>query len=336
MSSVNLLANAPLIEIDSNDVEIGKRVGWLHHDKAVAFGKSMVRFGQRDPIKVRKNPKGPKPWLLVVGRTRLVGAQLEGLDIWAFDVSNVQADAVQLEVSENLERRDLCPLENACFVGEMVAAARRRLAQQEGDDIKQQAMAIRARWDNAKGRPAVVDEVLSDEVSDTRSNLERVYGWEESVRDAMGFSRSAIYRSLKLFNLIAQPFPDLIQSLSRHPIVGTNEKQLLDIASISRDDLRRKVIEALLANDELGVADAKALVIPGEKNAAKAPRADLEKHKNQIRGGWQRLSVGQKREFIPEFVDLLTDSLKLEAHALLTEQIEELRRTGKLEESSDA
>lgn len=137
----------------------------------------MARFGQRDPIKVCKDTKGERPWRLISGRHRLVGARREGLNIITFNVTGVSKNEMrEIEVSENLEHRarTLCPLETAAFVGEMVVAARQRIAQEEGGNYKQQALAIKARWNNAKGRPAAVDEVLSGDVDDTRSKLERV------------------------------------------------------------------------------------------------------------------------------------------------------------------
>jgi hypothetical protein len=48
----------------------------------------MAVDGQRDPIKVVAQPKSKaRPWRLVTGMHRLVGARLEGIQVFAVEVS---------------------------------------------------------------------------------------------------------------------------------------------------------------------------------------------------------------------------------------------------------
>jgi hypothetical protein len=92
------------------------------------------------------------------------------------------------------------------------------------------------------------DQALTEEVDDTCATVAHVYGWEESVGEALGMSRRSIHRDLELFRLIIEPFGDLIEPLSRHPIVGESAAQLRAIAQVREEADRRRVIEALLAD----------------------------------------------------------------------------------------
>lgn len=263
-----LLANAELIEIDPADVEVGKRTGFLHEDIAIAIGRTMKAFGQRDPIKIRKNRRGNKPWLLVVGRHRLRGAELEGIKVWALVVSGAQAEMDDLEASENLHRRSMPPIERAMFVEQLCRAARERLAHNHGD-LKQQQLAAKARWDRAKKlHRQEMENALSEDADDASSKLALAYEWRETAADALGLGKSAIHRSQRIFRLIIEPFPDFTERLAKHPVVGENESQLLKITRIVEEDSRRKVIEALLADPELSVDGARdvANVPDGEES----------------------------------------------------------------------
>lgn len=329
-----LLAGAKLLELSPDHIDEGERIGFLHEDKAAALGRLMAVDGQRDPIKVVANPKNPdKPWRLVTGMHRLIGARIEGITVWAIEVSGKPEDLADLEASENLHRRPLAPIEKAKFVAALATAAKERLARQRGD-LKQQQLAVRARWDRVRSGELRREEALRDEVEDTESHFATAYkgDWEKSVGNALGLGRDAIYRALRIHRFIVRPFPEFAAELSKHPVIGSNESQLRQLADIQDEDRRRATIEALLADPEIGVADAKISAGIREDTSA-APRRDLEKDWSQVSGGWARLSLPKKREYLPRVAETMFDlpSLKLEMHAILTAQIEELRAAGKLD-----
>ncbi len=308
-ASQSLLASAQLFELSPLHVDEGERIGFLHEDKAAALGRLMAVDGQRDPIKVVANPgNADQPWRLVTGMHRLVGARIEGITVFAIEVSGKPEDLADLEASENLHRRPLAPIERAKFTAALVQAAQDRIARDHGG-IKQQQRAIKARWDRVKSGETRAEEALRDEVEDTCATIADVYGWEESVSEALGMSKRAIYYDLSLFRLLIEPFPDLVGALARHPVVGENAAQLKAVAGVRDEAKRRAVIELLLGDPELSADDARVRVgIPGEINA---PRAPIEKYRNQIKGGWGRLSLGEKRAFIPDLADMLnTPDLK--------------------------
>jgi hypothetical protein len=120
----------------------------------------MAVDGQRDPIKVVAQPKNKaKPWRLVTGMHRLIGARLEGIQVFAIEVSGKPEDLADLEASENLHRRPLAPIERAKFTAALVQAAQDRIARENGN-LKQQQLAVRARQERVKAlnRSSVVKE----------------------------------------------------------------------------------------------------------------------------------------------------------------------------------
>lgn len=320
----SLLAGATLFEVAPGHVDEGSRIGFLHEDKAAALGRLMAVDGQRDPIKVVANKKNPeKPWRLVTGMHRLMGARIECIPVWAIEVSGTTEELEDLEASENLHRRPLAPIEKAKFTAALVQAARDRLAREHGD-LKQQKLAIKARWARVKQGEIRVEKALTDDVDDARSNLGRVYGWEDSAIEALGMSRSDIYRALSLHRLIIEPFPDLAEPLSRHPVVGENAKQLRDIADIKDEAERRRVIEALLDDPELSADEAMVQAGLGVTRGPDATPVTHQKFFNQITGGWSRLTPTLKRQFLPDLATMLdTPGLKRELRDLLNKELGE-------------
>jgi len=317
---LSLLAGANLLELSPDTVDEGERIGFLHDDKAAALGRLMAVDGQRDPIKVVANPKNPdKPWRLVTGMHRLIGARIECITVFAIEVSGKPEDLADLEASENLHRRPLAPIERAKFTAALVQAARDRLAREAGN-LSQQKLAIRARWDRVRAGETRADDALTEEVNDTRSNLGRVYGWEESATEALGMSRSAIHRDLELFRLLIEPFPELVEALSRHPVVGENASQLRAIAAVKDEAKRRPVIEALLADDEIGADDAR--ILAGVDRPAGPAPAPYQKHFNAMDGGWSRLGLPEQRRWVRDhFVQKLTLEMKRELRDRLNEEL---------------
>lgn len=205
----SLLSGATLFEVAPGHVDEGDRIGFLHEDKAAALGRLMAVDGQRDPIKVVANKKNPaKPWRLVTGMHRLIGARIECIPVWAIEVSGTAEDLADLEASENLHRRPLAPIERAKFTFALVQAARARLARDHGD-IKQQKLAVKARWDRVKHGESRAESALTEEVGDTCAKIARVYGWAESTGEALGMSRRSIHNDLELYRLIIEHFQPL-------------------------------------------------------------------------------------------------------------------------------
>jgi ParB family chromosome partitioning protein len=311
-----LLNDAKLFEVSPLHVDESGRIGFLHEDKAAALGRLMAVDGQRDPIKVVAQPGSPeKPWRLVTGMHRLIGARLEGITVFAIEVSGDPEDLADLEASENLHRRPLAPIERAKFVHALVRAAQERVARQNGG-VKQQKLAAEARWAKVRAGLSRAEEVLQGEVEDALCTQRTAYNWEESVGDAFGMKRRTIYNCLKLYRLLVEPFPsDLVEALSAHPVVGENEVQLRELAAIQDEAKRLGAIQMLIANPEMSADVARVqLAIDAAKTAP--PTRDV-KITNTISDSWTRLSLGAQRAYLPRFVGLLTDGQKHELAELI-------------------
>lgn len=323
MNDKSLLSGAKLFELSPLHVDEGSRIGFLHQDKAAALGRLMAVDGQRDPIKVVAQPKNAhQPWRLVTGMHRLIGARIEGITVWAIEVTGKPEDLADLEASENLHRRPLAPLERAKFTAALVMAAQERIARQHGN-LTQYQRGAKARWDAVRKHEMLAEQALKDETEDACSNLQQAYGWEQSVGDALGMERTAIYRDMRLYRLLIEPFPaELVEALAAHPVVGENASQLKTIAAIRNEGQRRQVIELLLGDPELSADEAKVRQGIGGADHSAAPRRGLEKYRNQIKGGWVHLNLREKREFIPDMVTMLsTPDLKREMRDRLNEEL---------------
>jgi len=323
MNTGAVLSEAKLMELSPDHVDESDRIGFYHEDKAVALGRLMAVDGQRDPIKVRANAGDPdRPWKLVTGLHRLMGARIECSTVFAIEVSGEADQFKDLEASENLHRRPLGPIERAKFTAALVQAAQERIAREHGN-LGQHKLAIKARWDRVKHGEERVEGALRDETEDTCAKFAHVYGWEESAREAFGMSRRSLYDSLSLYRLIIEQFPDLVEALSKHPVVGENASQLKAIAAVKDEGRRREVIEVLLADHEIGADDARILVGVDRPGGPDATPVAHQKHFNAIEGGWSRLGNPEKRLFLPRIPKMLTEGMKRELRDMLNEELGE-------------
>ncbi|WP_086733742.1 hypothetical protein [Erythrobacter colymbi] len=326
-----LLTSAQVLELSPIDIEIPERIGFLHEDKAAALGRLMAVDGQRDPIKVTRNlPKksiegivaeGKKAWRLVTGMHRLTGAAMEGITVFAIEVKGKPEDLADLEASENLHRRPLGPIERAKFTAALVTAAQERIARAHGD-LDQYQRGAKARWDRVRHGEEGAEAALRDETEDACAKIAQAYSWEESVGEALGMSRRTIHNDLALYRLVIEPFPDLAERLAKHPVVGENGSQLKALTQLKDEGVRRRVIEALLADPEIGVEDAK-IAAGAEAFAAKVEPVAHMKFVFAVESNWKRLTIPQQREQLPRIAAMLTPEMKRALRDRLNEELGE-------------
>lgn len=316
----SLLAGATLFEIAPAEVEATGRIGIFWELQAAAIGRLMAVDGQRDPIKVVANRKGAeRPWRLVTGMHRLKGAEIEGLSVHAIEVRGTAEQLRDLEASENLHRRNLAPIEQAKFVHALAMAAQERDAREHGQ-LTQQQLAVKARWARVKSGEMRAEQALQEEADDTSDKMSRVYGWQETAADTLGLSKRMIQRALRLYRLVIEPFPDLVDGLARHPVVGENASQLKDIADVENEAHRRAVIEALLSDPGLNAIDARINV--GVNSAGAPPPLPHQKHVNAIVGNLDRLSPALQKRHLADFVGALkTEQIKRQLRDMLGEEL---------------
>ncbi len=325
MSGASTFGEA-LLRIAPSDIFIPKRLGLYFPDKAAALGRLMAIHGQRTPITVRKSPSiVNQPWTLVVGMHRLNGTLIEELPhVLALErIGGSAADALDEEASENLDRRDQPPLEKAIFIHVTCEAARARLGL-SGSVSDQKKLASKSRWDRVRAGEMRAEQALQEESDDAADTMSAAYGWEDSVAEAFGRDKRTIRRSLALYRLVIEPFPELTQALSDHPVIGNNAAQLKAIADVQDEKQRRAVIEQLLGDPELSADDARVKVgIAGPAGLAATPVAH-QKFYNQIEGGWGRLSLAQQRAFVPTIAAMVhTPELKRALRDTLNQELGE-------------
>lgn len=101
-------------------IHIGERLRPIDQAYVEVIAASLSQRGQISPIMIRKTParaKGATPYTLVAGGYRITAAAMLG---WTeIDAIVVEADGLEaqlLEISENLYRNELNPLDRAIFV----------------------------------------------------------------------------------------------------------------------------------------------------------------------------------------------------------------------------
>lgn len=130
-----------LVDIDQIDPSGGLRpldLTWVE-----ALSALMGRDGQEEPIEIYRKPGGG--FGMTAGRHRLAAATLLGWKQIDADIQDRnRLDRMAREVSENLFRQELAPLDRAAFVARQIEVERARAGVAE--DASPQSIAAQARW----------------------------------------------------------------------------------------------------------------------------------------------------------------------------------------------
>ncbi|GAA0760606.1 hypothetical protein FHS52_001085 [Erythromicrobium ramosum] len=316
----SLLDSAEVIAFDPADIDTSGRIGFYHPDKAVAVGRLLYKDGQRDLIKVTASKNPDFKWRLLVGLHRTEGARLEGLPVYGVVVSGKPEILRELEASENIHRRPLLPIEHAKFVFELCRAAQERIARDHGE-LSDQQLGAKARWQRVKDRETTSEKALEEESDDAAAKMAAAYSWQESVSEALDLGKRQIRKCLAIYRLVVEPFPDLAENLEKHPVVGGNASQLMVLTRLGDERIRRKVIEALLADPEIGVEDAK-IVVGAARAGSSATTVAHQKYVNAVVGNLKRLPPPQLKQHLPEIMRALgTPGVKRMMRDLLNEEL---------------
>jgi ParB family transcriptional regulator, chromosome partitioning protein len=308
-------ANAEVLALDPTtiDTDMGGRIGLYYPDKCHALAALISVHGQNDPIKVVK-AKGKYAWRLVAGLHRLQACMSIGIDVRAIEIiGRDDVELEQIQASENVDRRELEPLERAMFVRAVATAARLRVLKEHGVD-NDKALAAKAKARAGKVQYSELNK--ADEVAELAGdNLSLAYGWAENAAEALGMGKRDLQRSMRIHRMIIEPFPEMIDHFKDHPVAKVADN-LLKIAAIKKEVQRRRVIEILLAGPkDLGFALKSAGV-----TEVKAAPEDYKKFSSQVIGGWNRLSTAEKRQFIPALAVVIPKGMR----ALVRDELDRL------------
>lgn len=288
-------SNAEILTLDPTtiDPDFNGRIGLYYPAKCEALAALISVHGQNEPIKVVKsNPLSKTPWRLVAGSHRLHACISLGIDVRAIEVMGDDAALAQIQASENMDRRELEPLERALFVHAVAEAAKKRVLAEHGVD-SQAALAGKARQNKVQ----YTEQEKADEVAASAvDNLSTAYSWKAEVAESLGLGAKEIQRSIRIYRCICEPLGALTDKFKDHPVAKVADN-LLKLAALERG-IRLQVINVLLAGPaDLDYALRHVGVIKD------APyQSPYTKFSSQILGGWGRLGTAERRKFIPELV----------------------------------
>jgi ParB family chromosome partitioning protein len=256
---------------------------WVEALKAL-----LTNDGQRRPIELYQKADGR--FGFIAGRHRWTTVKALGwptIDADIFSADELERRAA--EVSENLHKLDLSPLDRAAFVAEQIAVEKARAGLAEDANLK--SVLTTARWADRIGA----------EADDASAKIALAYGFTEQVAEKVGLSRRAIYLDLELHRGIR---PDVAEKIRSLP-VAQNASQLRALAKLPEAE-QREVASLIVAGTAKGVTDAVGTL-------KQAPVKSVEqKAVSAILGNWGRLSVRQQKELLktlalPKGVSLTID-----------------------------
>lgn len=253
--------SVPVIEIDPTGGLRPLDQAWVE-----ALMMLMGRDGQETPIKVHRRAQG---FGMIAGRHRLAAARGLG---WTLIDAEVDDELNGIgrrasEVSENLFRLGLAPLDRAAFVAEQIAIERERAGVATDANLK--SVIATARWQDRIG----------SEADDASVTLTLAYGFTDQVAEKVGLSRKTIYRDLELHRGIR---PDVAETIRTLP-VAQNASQLRALAKLPEAD-QRLVAGLIVEGSAKGVSDALGTL---RQKPVKSP---AQKAWSAILGNWSRLT----------------------------------------------
>lgn len=270
--------------VPTAEIELGERLREIDPVWASALGQVMKREGQRTPIEVCRLP-GKSIYTVVSGGHRFVGAREAGIVyLRAEIVSADRTDRRLREISENLWRRDLQPIDRAAFIAELVTV-RRLMAGLEAVAHRDASVKLPLR------------KRIDAEAGETLETISNVYGFTEEVGAELGLTGRTIRNDLMLYRGIA---PSQIERLrvARHPSMG-NATQLRALAKLDPVS-QNKVVDLLVwpgASLNYGQPStiADAIKHPLGPKPAKAKSTAGDKHLTAFLGAFQRMGLPEKK-----------------------------------------
>lgn len=298
------------LDTASVDEPVDQRIGLFFPEKAAALAVLIAAHGQNDPIKVRRNGNRARlPWTLVAGRHRLEACRIADMPVRAIAVEG-DADTLRaIQASENLDRRELMPLERAMFVAAVADAAKARLREVHGGKSQQQIAAeigaseravkmTERSNDRAEKVQFTPVEKADAEAEATGEVLSSTYRWSDATAAACGMGIESLKRSLRIFRIVVEPNRDLMDAFKDHG-VAANASALLALCGHGNNPANvRAAIEWLIANPEAKSADEAlvALELMRSRGGVSAPVTGDTKFLNGLQSNLQRLSLsGQRR-----------------------------------------
>lgn len=270
-----------ILDIPVARIRTGQRLRELDQTWANALSGILDREGQRTPIEVSVID-GTSDYQLVTGLHRTAARTIGGhTTVRGVIVSGDALERRSREVSENLWRKGLEPLERAAFIAELHEILRIQAGRPE--DVSAQSVAARARWESDPKK----------EAEDASLNVRLAYRFPEEIADQVGLSRAQVYRALQLHRALA---PDVASAI-RTTEAGRNSAQLQALAKLPPED-QRKVADLITGGKARAVPDAVAQLTGAVKPTAEAKRLSA------FVGAFARMSLAEKKAALSTLAEL--------------------------------
>lgn len=239
----------------------------------------MAENGQITPVMVRPvRMDGDDVWFeLVVGGHRFDAALLNGwthIDAMIQELSDAQA--LMMEIDENLVRRDLTPYERALFINARLSAWA-ELHPERITDANSANLAQLPAGAVKRGRPANVDKM-----STLLGNTPVTMGFGEETSADLGISRRTVFNALAVARGLS---PAVHAKVSGSPL-GKNEGLLRQIAGVGDHTEQLRIVEALTDGRATKFVDAQVYA------AGKTPAAPVERPVDETVKGFQKVWKG--------------------------------------------
>ena len=286
ISQPDVVDSVLLLPVD--EIDVGERLRSIDPVWAGALGRVMTAEGQRTPIDVCQLP-GRSRWTLVAGGHRHAGAISAGMAyIKAIVVTADAAERRMREISENLWRKGLEPVERAAFIAQLVALHRVKLGlAPDGDGRFASAM---VRWKKA----------LQSEADDATETISVAYGWAEDVAEQLGYTSRTVRNDLLLHRRLPA---GLAERLPGHPVLK-NATQLRALAKL--DDREQARVVDRLANGAKSVSEAVARLRDNRR-----PQPE-DKRLSAFIGAWSRMSVTEKKGALAQLAGMMPAGFRIE------------------------
>ena len=239
-----------IILVDPDQVDASNRLRPVDPVWVEALGGILAAEGQRTPIEICRLP-GRAGYTLVTGAHRHAAAARMGLQLRAEVVTNDAAERRLREISENLHRRDLAPLDRAAFLAELVAVHKVRAGIDPSVDGR--TASVNARWQKS----------LKNEADDTTATIAFVYGWNDAIADSVGLASRTVRDALLLHRRLPASGVAELRAVA-HPILN-NAAQLRALAKMEEGQ-QRKVIRCL-TDGAKNIADARKMLFGEDKKS---------------------------------------------------------------------
>jgi len=247
---------------------------------AAALGSMIAVDGQRTPIEVCRLP-GDKGYLLVSGGHRLEGAIFAAIPtVNAIIVDNNALERRSREVSENLWRKDLGPLDRAATVAELYAIRKAIDGLAPTQDAHAAVGAFRGPKD------------LKEDAKQASDTVSLAFGWSEGVAEQVGLSRRTVYRDLALHRRL---LPDVVELIRDHP-VAASQGQLKALTKLT-DEEQRAVAKAVVS----GEAKTPAAAVKAMRGW-KPPEDNQDLYYGRQITLWSRFTAKTKRKVLAEII----------------------------------